>query len=452
MRAEVLAWMQAQRMTEPGDTVVCAVSGGADSVSMLHVLLSLQDTLGIRVEAAHFNHHLRGAESDRDEAFVRQLCASLGVPLHTGGGDVQARAAQTHESLEEAARKLRYAFFDTLPGLVATAHTQDDNLETVLLNLTRGTGLAGLTGIPPKRGRLIRPMLVCTRAQIEACLAEHGFSYVTDSTNLLPDARRNRLRQRVIPLLREENPAVAQTVFRTCALLRKDDAYLDTRAREALQAAQLPNGVSRSALSVWPEAVRTRAVRLLLGSIHAPKLTQRHIDAVDRLLFASCPSASVSLPGGFAARLEYDRLYLTDRSPAASFSPVTLSPGETVLIPALGLRVECRIEENFQENAKTLSTFAVKYDTIEQTPRITIRPRQAHDVMHTAGGTKTLKKLLIDRKVPAARRALMPVAADASGVLGVYGIGVDLGRAAAPGDRAVIITIEETEKEDKMYD
>ena len=217
MRAEVLAWMQAQRMTEPGDTVVCAVSGGADSVSMLHVLLSLQDTLGIRVEAAHFNHHLRGAESDRDEAFVRQLCASLGVPLHTGGGDVQARAAQTHESLEEAARKLRYAFFDTLPGLVATAHTQDDNLETVLLNLTRGTGLAGLTGIPPKRGRLIRPMLVCTRAQIEACLAEHGFSYVTDSTNLLPDARRNRLRQRVIPLLREENPAVAQTV---CCSLR----------------------------------------------------------------------------------------------------------------------------------------------------------------------------------------------------------------------------------------
>ena len=187
-------------------------------------------------------------------------------------------------------------------------------------------------------------------------------------------------------------------------------------------------------------------------SIHAPKLTQRHIDAVDRLLFASCPSASVSLPGGFAARLEYDRLYLTDRSPAASFSPVTLSPGETALIPALGLRVECRIEENFQEKAKTLSTFAVKYDTIEQTPRITIRPRQAHDVMRTAGGTKTLKKLLIDRKVPAARRALVPVAADASGVLGVYGIGVDLGRAAAPGDRAVIITIEETEKEDKMYD
>ena len=448
MRAEVLAWMQAQQMTAPGQTVVCAVSGGADSVCMLHVLLSLQDTLGVRVEAAHFNHHLRGAESDRDEAFVRQLCTSLGVPLHMGGGDVRARAAQTHESMEEAARKLRYAFFDTLPGLIATAHTQDDNLETVLLNLTRGTGLAGLTGIPPKRGRLIRPMLAITRAQIEAYLTDNGCAYVTDSTNLLPDARRNRLRQRVIPLLREENPAVAETVFRTCSLLRRDDAFLDAQARAALQAARLPDGVSRSTLSSFPEAVRTRAIRLLLGTIHAPKLTQQHIDAVDRLLFASCPSACVSLPGGFAARLEYDRLYLTDCSPAASFSPVTLSPGETALLPELGLRVSCRIEEKFQEKAKTLSTFAVKYDTIEQTTRIMIRPRQPHDSMRTAGGTKTLKKLLIDRKIPAARRALVPVAADAHGILGVYGIGVDLGRAAAPGERAVIITIEETEKED----
>ena len=448
MKAEVLAWMQAQQMTLPGQTVVCAVSGGADSVCMLHVLLSLQDTLGVRVEAAHFNHHLRGAESDRDEAFVRQLCASLGVLLHIGGGDVRARAAQTHESLEEAARKLRYAFFDTLPGRIATAHTQDDNLETVLLNLTRGTGLAGLTGIPPKRGRFIRPMLALTRAQIEAYLANTGCAYVTDSTNLLPDARRNRLRQRVIPLLREENPAVAETVFRSCTLLRTDEAFLDAQARAALQAARLPDGVSRSTLFAFPEAVRTRAIRLLLGTIRAPKLTQRHIAAVDRLLSASCPSASVSLPGGFAARLEYDRLYLTDDSPAASFSPVSLSPGETALLPELGLRVSCRIEEKFQEKAKTLSTFAVKYDTIEQTTRIMIRPRQAHDVMRTAGGTKTLKKLLIDRRIPAARRALVPVAADARGILGVYGIGVDLGRAAVPGERAVIITIEETEKED----
>ena len=131
-------------MTKPGDTVICAVSGGADSVCMLHVLLSLRGRLGIMVEAVHFNHHLRGTEADRDEAFVRALCADLEVVLHVGNGDVRARAAQTHESIEEAARALRYAFFTSLPGLIATAHTQDDNLETVLLNLTRGTGLAVL--------------------------------------------------------------------------------------------------------------------------------------------------------------------------------------------------------------------------------------------------------------------------------------------------------------------
>ena len=146
MRDKVLAWMRAQDMTQPGDTVVCAVSGGADSVCMLHVLLSLRDTLGITVEAAHFNHHLRGAESDRDEAFVRKLCADWGVPLAAASGDAAARARETGESLEEAARNLRYAFFASLSQTVATAHTADDNLETMLLNFLRGTGLTGLGG------------------------------------------------------------------------------------------------------------------------------------------------------------------------------------------------------------------------------------------------------------------------------------------------------------------
>ena len=248
MRDKVLAWMRAQDMTRLGDTVVCAVSGGADSVCMLHVLLSLRDTLGITVEAAHFNHHLRGAESDRDEAFVRQLCEALGVHLYVDGGDVLSRAARTHESIEEAARKLRYAFFCSLPGLVATAHTQDDNLETVLLNLTRGTGLAGLCGIPPKRGGFIRPMLPCSRADIEGYLEENGLSFVTDRSNLLPDVRRNRLRQRVIPLLKEENPSLGETAFRMCRILAQDDAYLQQQAVQALQASLLPDGVCCSVL------------------------------------------------------------------------------------------------------------------------------------------------------------------------------------------------------------
>ena len=371
MRDKVLAWMRAQDMTQPGDTVICAVSGGADSVCMLHVLLSLRNTLGITVEAAHFNHHLRGAESDRDEAFVRKLCETLGVHLYVDGGDVLSRAARTHESVEEAARKLRYAFFSSLPGLVATAHTQDDNLETVLLNLTRGTGLTGLCGIPPKRERLLRPMLPCSRAEIEAYLKEHALSYVTDSSNLLPDIRRNRLRQRVIPLLKEENPSLGETAFRMCRILADDNNTLQQQAAQALQSARLPDGLRCSALRAYPDA---------------------------------------------------------------------------------GFRVSCRIEEKFPEIQNTPSTFAVKYDTIDNHSGITIRPRQTHDSMRVRGGRKTLKRLMIDRKIPAANRASVPVVCDARGVLGVYGIGVNLDRAAAAGECAVIITIEEIEKEDQRYD
>ena len=192
MRNKILVWCREQALFPSGAHVVCAVSGGADSVAMLHALCALRAELGITVSAAHFNHRLRGAESDRDEAFVRTLCQTLGVSLSVSGADVAAHAARTGESVEEAARELRYAFFAQLDGLIATAHTADDNLETVLLNLTRGTSLRGLCGIPPKRERIVRPMLCLTRREIEAYLTENALAHVEDSTNAAPDARRNR--------------------------------------------------------------------------------------------------------------------------------------------------------------------------------------------------------------------------------------------------------------------
>lgn len=451
MTDKVLAWMRAQRMCAPGDTVVCAVSGGADSVCMLHVLVSLREALGVTVEAAHFNHHLRGAESDRDEAFVFELCKLLNIPLHVSGGDVRARMTRTHESLEEAARQLRYEFFASLPGLVATAHTQDDDVETILLNLTRGTGLAGLCGIPPVRGRIIRPMLPVSRAEIEAYLARNGLRCVTDSTNLEPDARRNRIRQRVVPLLRQENPALGQTVQRMCSLLREDEAFLQSLAAEALRAARTDGGVCVAPLRAQPAPVRTRAVRALLHEAHVPKLTQRHIDAVDGLLFSESPSASVSLPCGLTARREYDRLLLVPAGEPETFSPAALHIGGCVRLEPLGLCAHCIYTENSSQFQNTPSTFVVKYDTMIQNPVLLLRPRRPGDHMRAAGGTKTLKKLLIERKIPAHMRGTLPVAADERGVLGVYAIGVNPDRAAAPGKPALVITIEK-EKEEQAYD
>lgn len=443
MRDKVLRWCRENALFAPGQTVVCAVSGGADSVAMLHVLCSLRSELGLTVSAAHFNHRLRGAESDRDEAFVRKLCDDWGVLLTVASGDAAARAWETGESIEEAARNLRYAFFASLGQTVATAHTADDNLETMLLNFLRGTGLTGLGGIPPKRDFLVRPMLCITRQEILAYLDAHHLPHVEDSTNAADDCVRNRLRHSVLPLLKAENPSLAETALRTAQLLRQDDAFLDRLAEAALQTASAGTMAWRcEVLRAQPDAVRTRAVRRMLQTIRIPKLSHAHIEAVDRLLFTDDPSARVSLPDDWEARREYDLLRLTCEAGAATFSPIPLSPGTSVRIPELGLVIRCEFTKNFAKNLPGAFTFACRCGMIEPTKGLLVRPRRTGDTIRLPGGTKTLKKWFIDRKIPAARRGLVPVFADEAGVLAVYGLGQNLDRTAAEGEPAILFCIE----------
>jgi len=440
MRAEVLSWCRTESLIPPGSRVVCAVSGGADSVAMLHCLMSLRGELSIAVSAAHYNHRLRGAESDRDEAFVRALCRDWDVPLTVGSGDVAARAAQTGESVEEAARAMRYAFFASLPGLVATAHTADDNLETVLLNLLRGTGLRGLCGIPPRRGAIIRPLLCLTRDEVAAYSRENGLRHVEDSTNGSGRYLRNRLRHQVLPLLQAENPSVSETVLRSCLLLRQDEEFLNSLARSALESAAVPGGWSCGSLRKQPDAVRTRAVHLLLRQISAPKLSERHIAAVDRLILEGGPSARCILPGGFTAARRYDCLTLQKTAPPPAFAPVPLGPDGTADLPGLGLRIVCRQVASLEPFENTASRFACRAGAC-----LCARPRLPGDTLRLPAGSRTLKRIFIDRKIPAAERGLLPVIADEAGVLGVYGVGVNPGRRALPGEAAVIIQIEKKE-------
>lgn len=197
---------------------IVALSGGADSVSLLFVLKHLEHELGISVEAAHCNFHLRGAESVRDEEFCKQLCERLSVPLHLIHFDTQAYADLHRVSIEMAARDLRYGYFENLrrdicAQDICVAHHRDDSVETVLLNLVRGTGLRGLRGIQPRNGNIIRPLLSLSREDIVQYLDALGESYVTDSTNLHNDVKRNKIRLDVMPLLRELNPSVSQSIF-----------------------------------------------------------------------------------------------------------------------------------------------------------------------------------------------------------------------------------------------
>ena len=201
-----------------GGKYIVALSGGADSVSLLFVLKHLEHELGIGVEAAHCNFHLRGAESVRDEEFCKQLCERLSVPLHLIHFDTQAYADLHRVSIEMAARDLRYGYFENLrrdikAQDICVAHHRDDSVETVLLNLVRGTGLRGLRGIQPRNGNIIRPMLSLSREDIVQYLDALGESYVTDSTNLHNDVKRNKIRLDVMPLLRELNPSVSQSIF-----------------------------------------------------------------------------------------------------------------------------------------------------------------------------------------------------------------------------------------------
>ena len=215
-----------QGLIQPGDSIVCAVSGGADSMALLWALYLLKEEWDLDISAAHFNHHLRGAESDRDEAFVREFCDGYGIPLHVGSGHI----VPGKKGLEAAARDARYAFLRTLPGKIATAHTADDNAETLLMHLVRGTGLKGLGGIMPQNGNVIRPMLSITRQEIEDFLTEYAVDHITDSSNNGDDFLRNRIRHHVMPLLKEENPRLSQNLSAMALRLRLDEEALSRQA------------------------------------------------------------------------------------------------------------------------------------------------------------------------------------------------------------------------------
>ena len=415
-------FLREQDMTRPGDTVVCAVSGGADSVALLFALYLLKEKLGIAVEAAHFNHHLRGEESDRDENFVRDLCDRYDIPLHLGGGTV----VPGEKGLEAAARDARYAFLRGIPGKIATAHTADDNAETVMMHLIRGTGLKGLGGITPVHGNVIRPMLRITRKEVEAFLEEWCLSHIEDSSNGTDAFLRNRVRHHVMPLLRQENPKIAENLSQMALRLRLDEEFLSSQANSTA----LP-GVEK--LKNMPKALRNRALETFLKENGVKEPEDSHIALAESLVFSDKPSARACFPGGITLARNYDRLeVLTEEKELEEV--ILPCPGE-VELP--GLRITCAPGE---EAVNTPDAF-----TVSAEGTIRIRARKVGDSIRLSGGSKSLKKLFIDRKIPAARRQQIPVVCDDAGILGVYTIGANWNR-TAEGKKAVTIRFERLDK------
>lgn len=393
-----------------GETIVCAVSGGADSMALLWGLYLLKDKLDISLSAAHFNHHLRGEESQRDEAFVRGFCADYKIPLTVGGEQVVAGP----KGLEAAARDARYAFLKELPGRIATAHTADDNAETILMHLVRGTGLKGLGGIAPVNGKLIRPMLEITRSEVLTFLEEYTIPYVEDSSNGGDDFLRNRLRHHVMPLLKQENPSLSQNLSAMARRLRQDEQALAAASEKAYT-----DNVQQ--LRTMDSAIRSRVLDQMLRSAGVKEPEGAHVEAMERLVFSQNPSARAAFPGGVVCARHYDTL--------RAISEMNTLAEQEIACPGVYEIANMKLTLLPNESAeRTKSSFAFTPEG-----RLVVRARRSGDTLRLMGGTKSLKKLLIDEKIPAAERKNVPVLADDKGVLAVLGFGGNLDRISDSG-------------------
>lgn len=435
-------------MLPKGTRVLCAVSGGADSVCLLSLLREME---GVDVVCAHFNHRLRGEESDRDERFVAGLCAGWGIEFTSGTGDVSAFARERRLSIEEAARVLRYEFLEKAAGetgctRIATAHNAGDNAETVLFNLARGSGLKGLCGIPPVRDNIVRPLLCLTREEIEDYLAQKGAPHVEDSSNALDECSRNRIRHRVLPGLCEENASAVENIFAASESLRADEEYLsslaDTFVKENLAGGALPV----SGLAALPPPVMARVFRAMCGS----GLSRVHAQSLRMLCLNRALRASVDLPGMRVTK-ELDALHFGPRPVPEPIAPCELRAGESISLPAPGLIVTCEKIENCGEIHKSFNTFFLKSENICGKLRLTSRLEGDSIRLKGRGCTKSVRKLFSEAGFTLEKRILTPVLRDDMGVVAVYGFGTAERCAGENGDHILKIQFRDMSKEEQWY-
>ncbi len=430
-------------MLPAGSRVLCAVSGGADSMCLLHWLHSQAEALNIQVLAAHFEHGLRGEESLRDARFVEDFCRKEGIPFFPGQGEVSAFARVHKLSVEDAARQLRYAFLEETARAqhcqrIATAHNADDQAETLLLHLCRGSGARGLCGIPPRRGLIVRPLLETSRAEIEAYLQANGIAHVEDSSNNCGDFSRNRIRLQVCPQLRQINPAFVRSAGRTAKLLRQDEDCLEGLARDFIARHFDGESLELQALSSLHRALSSRVIRLLWPEA----LSMEQLEAVLSLCRGS-EYASLDLPGG-KIRREQGRLWFREE-PLQELESRELRPGDCLELKEAGLRLRLKQTVCTGEIHGLFNTYRLKCESIKGVIRCTGRRDGDRYRPQGRGCSKSLKSLFLEAGMTRRERLLCPVLRDDLGILAVYGFAADERCRPEPGDTVLEIQIEKYE-------
>ncbi len=412
---------------------------------LLERLMELAPKRDLGICCAHFNHCLRGNAADCDQQFVEKYCSSRGIPCIIGSGDVAAYADKNGLGTEEAARILRYEFLEKTAQTVgaqriATAHTADDNTETVLFNLSRGCGLNGLCGIPPVRGKIVRPMLTVTTQEVLDYLSAKGIPHVEDETNRLDEYTRNKIRHRIVPELKKLNSEFDRNTIRTAQLLREDEELLNEIAERFVKEHFKDGCLAASEFEALPRPISARALKMIVQT----ELSAAHVEAVRELACAEKSHGYTDIPKNRIAR-QYDKLIFS-AAEHKKLAERVVHIGEVIVLAEAGLEIYCEKIDNCTEIHNSFNIFFFKSDTI--CGNITVESRQDGEKIRLAGRgcTKSLKKLFSEARLNGENKHLIPVLHDDMGVIAVYGFGIAERCLPQSGDNVIKIEIKSMER------
>lgn len=405
--------------------IVVGLSGGADSVALLHVLWAMKEDFQWDITAVHIHHGLRGEDADEDAAFAAAFSETLGIPCVVRQFDVKAEAKRRKLGEEETGRLLRYEVFREIAGekgFIAVAHHQKDQAETLIMRLCRGTGLTGLVGMAPVRGNICRPLLFCSRAEIETYCRENHLEWREDASNLEEKYTRNKLRLKVLPVLEEINPKAVEHIAETAEILALEEDFLEQQAKICYESVKLPGAevaLDRQKLAALHPAMRKRVLRKAMGEFLSADVSQVQIEALEDLLKKETGKSRDFL-NGICAENRYDALVLSAKKEKTEGYCYALPLETRIFIPETGMSVTCWTSDTYENTTDDTKVFDMENITGE----FSCRTRKKGDFIALKKGRKKIKDLFIDEKVPRNERETLPLIAMGEEVLWAVGLRV----------------------------
>jgi len=409
--------------------VIIGLSGGADSTLLLHYFAKRAK----KVVCVHVNHMIRGEEADRDERFCGELCGRLGVELCVHRVNIPALSAERGTGLEETARDERYRIFNgelEKRGFdaILTAHNADDNIESVIFNLARGSGLNGLSGIKPKNGKILRPLIYLTKKEIVSYLCENNIEYVTDSTNADVSYTRNYIRHKIVPELRSLNPALDSSVMRMCASLKQDEELIAGMAESFVNSECVSGRAPTDKIGGLHSSVRARALKIMAEK----SLDFKSIKACEDIIFTSECGSYVNLGGGISFKKERDYVHFV-KSCELCAREYSYPLADRTVISEAGLYV------SLDSDAFGEPHILVRLRADAVCGALTVRSKRDGDTIRSGGVTKKLKRIFCDRHIPSHLRSEIPVIEDENGILAVGDICVKDGCKPTKNDKVLTV-------------